>query len=169
MRKLIQVTTVLGLAFLICMDGCGNSVSRDRDKWVKQFLACIPDSLGDEHRDEIRGLFEQFWVRADRNQVFDEDIKTIETTLFRYIDKGRIGPDSLLYFMAEVGYYTYRKDPRYNLPEKIVDHPTLNPDAALIQFGRDSTGQGGYRMFYRVPSADSTSDSTILRKKIPGK
>jgi hypothetical protein len=168
MRKLFQVTAALGLALLICVDGCGDSVSRERDKTIKQFLLCTSDSLGDAHREEIRGLFEQFWARADNDQVFDEDIVKIEAGLQRHIDRGRIGADSLLYFMAEVGYYTYRKDPRYNLPERIVDHPTLNPDAALIQFSGDSTNPG-IRMFYRVPRPDSTADSTAGDKKTPDK
>jgi hypothetical protein len=168
MRKLFQAAVFLGLVLVVCIDGCGDSVSRERDKMVGQFLACTSDSLGDEHREEIRGLFRQFWARADAGDVFEEDIVKIEGTLRRHINAGRIITDSLLYFMAEVGYYTYRKDPRYNLPERIVDHPTLNPDAALIQFGGDSTGPG-IRMFYRVPGADSTGDSTTLREKKPGK
>jgi hypothetical protein len=169
MKNLLRITAVLSAAILMCLDGCGNSVARNREKRIDQFLACTSDSLGEKHHEEIRGLFRQFWARADQDQVFDEDIVLIENNLQRYINSGSISTDSLLYFMAQVGYYTYRKDPRYNVPEGIVDHPTLNPDAALIQFGTDSTGAGNIRMFYRVPSSDSTSDSTTLKPKTPGR
>jgi hypothetical protein len=165
MKNLLRLAAVLSAAFLICLDGCGDSVARNREKQMDRFLACTSDSLGDRHREEIRGLFRQFWARADNNQVFDEDILLIENNLQRYIDSGSISTDSLLYFMAQVGYYTYRKDPRYNVPEGIVDHPTLNPDAALIRFGTD----GKIEMFYRVDSSDSTSDSTTLKPKTPGR
>lgn len=173
MKTYVRIAAVFCAAAVFCLDGCGNSVERERERMVDRFVACTSDSLGDTHRAEIRGLFDQFWARADQQQVYDEDVVEIEKDIHRYIDAGRITTDSLLYFMAKVGYYTYRKDPRYNVPERIVDHPTLNPDAALIQFD-----QGGIRMFYRVPR-DSTADSTAAdsaaadtaagHKKTPGR
>jgi hypothetical protein len=130
----------------------------------------LPDSLPEAHVAEIRNLLQTFWTRADMGEVFQEDVETIEGELEKYADLGGISGSELLHLMASVGYYTYRKDPRYNLPENIVDHPTLNPDAALIVFSPDSTTP--YRMYYRVPgadsSADSTTDSTQTKKPTKG-
>jgi hypothetical protein len=108
---------------------------------------------------EIRDLLEVFWARVDMGEVFEEDIEEIEAKLQQYVDAGRIGGTELAYLMAQVGYYSYRKDPRYNLPERIVDHPTLNPDAAVIMFGADSTGPR-MGLYYKVPDADTTADTT---------
>jgi len=159
MKKAVWFVLALTLAVAPGLSGCGGSTGAKRDRLAKDFLASVPDSLTDEQRKEIAALLETFWTRADMGEVFTEDIEEIEANLQRYADAGQIGSEELLKLMARVGYYTYRKDPRYNLPEQIVDHPTLNPDAALVIFGADSTG-GRIQMYYRVPSADSTADST---------
>lgn len=157
MRRVIYALLAVTFALSLGLDGCGDSVSRERKRLVKQFMACLPDSLTDDHRQEIRGLLEVFWARVDMGEVYPEDVELIESKLHQYCDAGRIDGKDLVYFMAEVGYYSYRKDPRYNLPERIVDHPTLNPDAAIIVFGADSTGPR-MQLYYRVP--DSLTDST---------
>jgi hypothetical protein len=161
MTKLIWATVALGVALSLGLEGCGESESSRRDQLAKRFIACVPDSLTDKHRREILGLLEQFWGRAEMGEVFEEDIEEIESKLQHYIDIGRITGEELVYLMAQVGYYTYRKDPRYNLPERIVDHPTLNPDAALVVFGADSTGPR-MQLYYKVPSADSTADTSAV-------
>lgn len=159
MKKVIWVTVAVSIALSLVLAGCGDSQSGRRGRLLKQFVACVPDSLTDEHRREIEGLLDLFWARADMGEVFEEDIEEIESKLQQYIDAGRIGGKELTYLMAQVGYYSYRKDPRYNLPERIVDHPTLNPDAAIVVFGSDSTGPR-MQLYYKVPRADTTADTT---------
>jgi hypothetical protein len=126
---------------------------------TKDFVKCVPDTIPKSQREEIAGLLDVFFTRAKAGEVYDEDIAKIETKMRTFIDGGWIDPDTLAHFMALVGYSSYRKDPRYNLPERIVDHPTLNPDAAIVLFGRDSTGPRA-QLYYKVPGADSTADTT---------
>jgi hypothetical protein len=159
MKKALWALLVLSAAALSGFGACGNSTEAQHRHLTKQFLACVPDSVGDSHRDEIKGLLETFWARADMGEVYETDVAKIESKMHVYIDRGRINADTLAHFMALVGYSSYRKDPRYNLPEKIVDHPTLNPDAAIVMFGADSTGPRA-RIYYRVPGPDSTADTT---------
>jgi hypothetical protein len=169
MRRIIPATTAVLIALLLCADGCGNPETRRRDRLAGRFIEIVSDSLPAAHLEEIRTLLATFWTRADLGEVFDEDIEEIEGDLEKYADLGHIDGEQLLNLMARVGYYTYRKDPRYNLPERIVDHPTLNPDAALIVFSPDSATP--YQMYYRVPSADSSADSTAdsTKTKKPSK
>jgi hypothetical protein len=161
MKRIVLLGMAVAIAALSGLDGCSDSRDARWDRLTKQFVACTPDTLTDDHRREIAGLLETFWSRARIDEVFDDDIALVESELQRFIDAGGIDPDTLLYFMALVGYNSYRKDPRMNLPERIVDHPTLNPDAAIVMFGADTTGTGNrIQMYYRVPGADSTADST---------
>lgn len=107
-----------------------NTTDRKRDRLVDGFVAILPDSLDDQHIKEIRQLFDRFWVGANTGQVVPEDVELITETVKQYVESGHINPDELVYVMAQVGYYTYKKNPRYNLPGGEVDHPVLNPDAA---------------------------------------
>jgi len=109
-----------------------------RARLVSSFLACVPDSLNEARRDEIRGLFDQLWFRYDRGLVLPADLDTVMTRVREVIDAGEItGPD-LVYLMAQVGYFTYHGEQRYNLPDSSVDHPTLNPDADVATLFPDS-------------------------------
>jgi hypothetical protein len=163
-RAIITVVATLAVCW-VAGPGCSrDSVGAERHKLVKEFLGCIPDSLGDQRREEIVGLFERLWYRDEQGQVFPHDIREITADLRRYVGAGTIEADTLLYFMAKVGYYTYRKDPRYNLPEGVVDHPTLNPDAALIRFDPDSIGRR-LQMYYRVPKDSSKTKAPQAEPK----
>jgi len=111
-----------------------------RARLVDGFLTCLPDSLDDQHRKEISGLFDMLWKRADMGLVDPADVDSITVKAKHYIDAGSISGKDLVYFMAEVGYTTYKGESRYNLPGGVVDHPVLNPDAALITLKPDTTG-----------------------------
>ncbi len=50
MKNYIKPAVVLGATLLICLGGCGDSVTRERNNLVKQFLACTSDSLEQGHR-----------------------------------------------------------------------------------------------------------------------
>jgi hypothetical protein len=159
MKRRVWILVALAVAALSGLDGCGESREDRGRRLTKQFVACVPDSLSDQHRREIAGLLDTFWKRVEMGEVYEEDVATVESKLHAYIDAGWIDVDTLAYFMALVGYTSYRKDPRYNLPERIVDHPTLNPDAAIVFFGADTTGPRA-RIYYKVPVVDSTADTT---------
>ena len=159
MRKHVLVLLAVAVATLSGLDGCGESREAQGRRLTKKFVACVPDSLSDQHRREIAGLLDTFWKRVEMGEVYEEDVATVESKLISYIGEGSISVDTLAHFMALVGYTSYRKDPRYNLPERIVDHPTLNPDAAIVFFGEDSTGPRA-RIYYRVPGPDSTADTS---------
>lgn len=159
MKTTIRVLLAFAVTLISGLDGCGESREGRGRSLSKQFVACVPDTLRDQKRKEIAGLLETFWSRVEMGEVYEEDVAKIESKLVSYIDRGKIDLDTLAHFMALVGYTSYRKDPRYNLPERIVDHPTLNPDAAIVFFGADSTGPRA-QIYYRVPDPDSTADTT---------
>jgi hypothetical protein len=110
-----------------------------RDDLVARFVAVVSDSLDrGEALQEIHQLFYTFYVRADMGKVAQEDVDYITDKLASYVDAGRIGRKELDHFMAEVGYRTYKNDPRYN-PDSTVDHPVLNPQYSTIKLRFDST------------------------------
>ena len=153
------------LGSILSSAGCsGQSFeTAQRAKLTKQFMKCLPDSLDDVRREEIFALFDLFWKRSERELVYPEDIEEITEKLKEYVKAGSITGKDLLFYMAQVGYYTYRMDPRYNLPEGFADHPTINPNAALIGLVPDSTGQlQGYCLPPRAPD-DSTTKKTLRR------
>jgi len=109
------------------------------DRLVREFLTVLPDSLDSEHRLEIEQLFYLFYLRADKGLVAKEDVDAITTELADYVEKRRITASDLVHFMAEVGYTTYKGEPRYNLADGSVDHPILNPASATVPLRFDST------------------------------
>jgi len=111
-----------------------------REQLVAQFVSILPDSLDNAHRDEINGLFKMLWYRTDRGLVAPVDLDSIMVELRHYVDAGSISSKDLVHLMAEVGYKTYKGDPRYNLPSGEVDHPILNPRSAMIELRPDTTG-----------------------------
>ena len=130
---------VLAVFSLTAASSCTKRSQRaERERLVDAFVTCMGDSFSDVHRREARNLFESFWKRADAGNVIAEDADTVIVKLRRYAKARRISTDDLLYFLAQVGYFTYRKDPRYNLPGGVPDHPTINPDAGILTFERDS-------------------------------
>ena len=159
-KTFLSLYLCIALAAALSWVGCSGRSSQagERDKLTKQFMECLPDSLDDARREEILALFDLFWNRVDRDLVYPEDVEEITTKLRGYVEAGRITPSDLLYYMAQVGYYTYRMDPRYNLPEGVADHPTINPDAALIQVGTDSLGN--ITGFYLPPKKGTDTTKT---------
>ncbi len=110
-----------------------------RDDLVAKFVAIVSDSISDgDDLQEIHQLFYLFYGRAEAGKVDPSDVNMITDKLAGYVKKGRIGRKELDYFMAEVGYTTYKNDARYN-PDSTVDHPVLNPEAGMVKFGFDST------------------------------
>ncbi len=115
------------------------SPEAQRERLVREFLGVLPDSLDSEHRLEIQQLFYTFYLRADKGLVPRKDVDAIDAELTRHIHEGRITASDLVHFMAEVGYTTYKGEKRYNLEDGSVDHPILNPKAAVIPLKFDST------------------------------
>jgi hypothetical protein len=115
------------------------SPQAQRDDLVAKFVAIVSDSIsrGDDLQ-EIHQLFYLFYGRADAGKIDPKDVAAITDKLAHYVRQGRIPRKELDYFMAEVGYTTYKGDPRYN-PDSTVDHPVLNPEAGMIKVGFDST------------------------------
>lgn len=110
-----------------------------RDDLVAEFVAIVSDSIDDgDDLQEIHQLFYLFYGRAEAGKIAPEDVRAITDKLAMYVRQGRIPRRDLDHFMAEVGYTTYKNDPRYN-PDSTVDHPVLNPDAGMIKIGFDST------------------------------
>ena len=62
-----------------------------------------------------------------------ETVAGVTASVQAYVDKGKITGPELIKLMAEVGYSTYKDDPRYNLEDGSVDHPELNPSSAMVR------------------------------------
>lgn len=118
----------------------GNSPEATRVKLAEEFLTCLPDSLESYHREEIMGLFEMLWFKYDRGLVTQADLDSLTAKMQGYVDAGVISGSDLVYFMAEVGYTAYKGEEKYRLPSGEVDHPVLNPDAAMIDLLPDTAG-----------------------------
>jgi len=110
----------------------------NRNRLVSDFVAVIPDSLGQDKLSEIETLIRIFWEHTDAGRVYPEDVAEVEGEMRRAIDGDYIGGRGLVVLMAKVGYYTYRGQKAFNLPEGEVDHPELNPSSALIPVQPDS-------------------------------
>jgi len=158
-KKLTLAILVFWAVSAVLSGSCARSPSAEGRALSKRFLAVLPDSLDLAHRQEIKGLLETFWQRVEQGDVLPEDAREVTQKLRGYIEGGRIPGQELLHFMALVGYYSYRKDPRYNLPDGVVDHPTLNPNAALVRFSPDSTG-GSWQLYWLNPKLKPDSTKT---------
>jgi hypothetical protein len=140
-------TRLLGFAVLLAVVAIVAAIAlqrrespqAQRDDLVAKFVAIVSDSIsrGDDLQ-EIHQLFYLFYGRADAGKIDPRDVAAITDKLAHYVRQGRIPRKELDYFMAEVGYTTYKGDPRYN-PDSTVDHPVLNPEAGMIKVGFDST------------------------------
>jgi hypothetical protein len=127
---------LLGILVLIVIAGIIAAIALQRrespqgkrDDLVAEFVAVVSDSIDDgDALQEIHQMFYLFYGRAEAGKIDPKDVAAITDKLAGYVKRGRIGRKELDYFMAEVGYTTYKFDPRYN-PDSTVDHPLLNPD-----------------------------------------
>ncbi|HEX6791281.1 MAG TPA: hypothetical protein VF247_08225 [Candidatus Krumholzibacteria bacterium] len=133
----VIVALVAGVAVLVKQKR--GSPQATRERMVEKFIAILPDSLGDEHILEIRQLFYTMSEREKLGKVKPETAADIDGKLAAWVEKGRIRPNELVHFMAEVGYSTYKDDEKYMLPDGSNDNPVLNPSAGMVKLGFDST------------------------------
>jgi hypothetical protein len=95
-----------------------------------RFMTCLPEGITSDQKQEIRGILVRFRMNANAGKVTALNQEEIANDLENYTSIGSISMEELRRFMAKVGYYTYRTDPDYNLPEGEVDHPLLYPEQA---------------------------------------
>lgn len=134
----IVLLVVAGLAFGLVYQR-RQSPRAKQEKLVEQFITILPDSLSNDHILEIRQMFYVLRERAAKGDVKPETATLIVKEMEEYIERGHITPTNLIHFMAEVGYATYKDDPRYNLSDGSIDHPELNPKTGMVKLGFDST------------------------------
>ncbi|HEX5131880.1 MAG TPA: hypothetical protein VFX92_05275 [Candidatus Krumholzibacteria bacterium] len=140
-QRLVGIIVILAVAGMVAAIAWQRRESPTvrHDRMVRAFIAVLPDSLDSEHRLEIAQLFNMFYLRADKGEVSAAEVDRITGELSDYIASGTINGKDLVHFMADVGYTTYKDDPRYNLEDKSVDHPILNPGSAEYPMAFDST------------------------------
>jgi len=145
-QKAITIAAVLGLTIIagIFIWKQSNSVEQQRERLTSRFMQVLPSSLEDYHREEIEQLFDRFWIRSEKGSVAQEDIDVIVANLKQFVDKKSITIKDLDYLMAEVGYFTFRSVERLNLADGVVDHPVLNPSAAIVTPESDSSFYAGF-------------------------
>jgi hypothetical protein len=116
-----------------------DSPAARQERAVDRFLTVLPEQLNSEKRLEVHQLLYTFYTRAKDGKVAAEDVETITGKLEDYTRAGNITMKDLDHLMAEVGYTSYKGDERFNLPDKSVDHPVLNPEAGMVSLRFDST------------------------------
>jgi len=161
---LLIAVTAVGLAVGLVYQR-RQSPRAKQDKLVEQFIAILPDSLSDDHIIEIRKMFYVLNDRADLGKVKPETLAAINKELEGHVQRGRITATNLVHFMAEVGYSTYKDEPRYNLEDGSVDHPVLNPNSARVTLGFDSTQYdsafwAGYKEFEKAHREDFSDSAS---------
>lgn len=138
---------LLGILVLVAIAGIVAAVAWQRrespqgrrDDLVASFVAIVSDSISNgDALQEIHQMFYLFYGRAEEGKIAPQDVAAITDKLAGYVKSGRIGRKELDYFMAEVGYTTYKNDPRYN-PDSTVDHPLLNPERSMVKTTFDTT------------------------------
>ena len=166
---LVVILAVAGLAAGIVYQRRESAQGR-RERLVEQFIAMLPDSLDNDHILEIRQLFYVFYQRADRGVVKPETEKELTTKLADHVEQGRITSRELVHFMAEVGYGTYKDEPRFNTDSSTVDHPVLNPKSSMVSLRFDSTRYdsafwAGFKEFQKTHP--EFSDTTFAQDSLP--
>lgn len=165
----LRLTVLLAAAAIAAGLACGKrqADAARQDQLVRAFVAILPDSLSSEHKLEIEQLFHMFYQRAARGEVAAADVERITGELARHVDRGRITASNLVRFMADVGYTTYKANPRYNLADSSVDHPILNPQSAMysLRFGeehRDSAFWADFEKWRK--DHEGMTDSMLLEE-----
>lgn len=95
---------------------------------IDRFLSCLPDTLREEQRGEVRSTLEHFQRLIDDDMVAKKDRDDIFTLMDRYIEAGSITKQELHVFLAKVGYYSIRMTPENRDIDgkmKAPDHPLL--------------------------------------------
>ncbi len=111
---------------------------RNRSR-TEAFLRCVPKELDAARRREIRELFDTFFDQVERGVVRPADLDTVEAAIDSVLARGRVSRRLLARIMAQVGVFAWRGDPAYAGQDSVIDHPLLNPDAAVrYPLGPDS-------------------------------
>ena len=135
-----------------------------RVQLAQEFLTCLPDSLESYHHEEIMTLFENLWFKYDHGLVTEEDLDMLTEKMRGYVDTGTISGTDLIYYMAEVGYTTYKGEEKYRLPSGEVDHPVLNPDAAMVDLLPDTAGFSDWLVDKRTQEREAAEREEAERK-----
>lgn len=102
------------------------------NKRIKSFMACLPDTLRDEQRTEVKATLERFRQSIEEGVVAPRDRDDVIGILDHYIDRGEITKQELHVFLAKVGYYMIRQTQDNQDLEgrmKPPDHPLLETPA----------------------------------------
>jgi CRISPR/Cas system-associated endoribonuclease Cas2 len=137
MKYVLTALCAVGLAVfaIVAFRSCGAG-HRNIDKRIKSFMACLPDTLRDEQRAEVKETLERFQRSVNAGLVAPKDRDDVISTLDRYIDEGKITKQELHVFLAKVGYYAIRETP----DNQDIEGRMKPPDHPLLETPADSTG-----------------------------
>jgi len=141
-----------------------NAADARRERLVSSLLACVPRTVNQKQRDEIRELFDRMWLRYDRGLVAQADVDTVTNRVHQVAQAGRVSHSNLAYLMAQVGYFTYRGEQKYNLPDSSVDHPTLNPASDVTTLYPDSALVAQFHAWMKKMKKEGKDPATELRR-----
>jgi hypothetical protein len=172
----VNVRIIALIVILALIGGIGvfvyhrqSSPRAEKEKLVEQFIAILPDSLDNDHILEIRKLFYTLYEREKLGKVKPETSEAITNKMAAFVEKGRINAKDLIYFMAEVGYSTYKDEPKYNLSDGSNDNPILNPKSSTYSLNdtmpHDSAFWAGFEQWKK--EHPEYSDSTFWQDSIP--
>lgn len=122
----IAIFVVLVVVLIVVRQRSGTNAFIE--KRIDRFLSCVPDTLRDEQKKEVKTSLEHFQRLIDSGKVARKDQTEIAAIIDRYIEKGAITKQELHVFLAKVGYYSIRLTPANQDSEgkmKPPDHPLL--------------------------------------------
>lgn len=122
----IAIFVVLVAALVVMRQRSGEGASME--KRIDRFLACVPDTLREGQKQEIRNTLEHFQKLIAAGKVAVKDQEEISDILDHYVGTGSITEDELHIFLAKVGYYSIRMTQENQDIEgkmKPPDHPLL--------------------------------------------
>ncbi len=145
--RYVVAAVVVALAAVGVVAVVRHETPRERHaRRVEAFLRCVPKELDAARRREVRELFSTFFDRVERGVVLAVDVDTVEAAIDSVLARGRLSRPLLVRIMAQVGTFAWRGDPRFRGTDSGIDHPELNPDAAVkYPLGPDSATVADFR------------------------
>jgi hypothetical protein len=130
------LAAVLALLVVAAFRSCGAG-DASINKRIKNFMACLPDTLRDEQRAEVKATLAHFQQSVEAGIVAPKDRDDVIGMLDRSIEEGTITKQELQIFLAKVGYYMIRQTQE----NQDIEGRMKPPDHPLLETPADSAGK----------------------------
>ena len=127
-RVLPAIVIFVGLIVVLIFVRQQSGTEAPIEKRIDTFLSCVPDTMKEEQKKEVKASLAHFQQLIDAGMVAKKDQDEIADILDHYIEAGTITKQDLHLFLAKVGYFSIRLTPENQDIEgkmKPPDHPLL--------------------------------------------